>query len=120
MRRPWPSDSASSVPCWLGYSSEVASLVVSAQGIGSVIVMFLGGDLDDRFRMQKVHLACFLMQIFGLVAAGFSGLPNRHKKLRRHGFPSRHSRYVSHRSATVSETMISRRINHAENRGSHQ
>jgi MFS family permease len=57
----------------LGYSSEVASLVVSAQGIGSVVVMFRGGDLADRFRMQKVHLACFLMQIFGLVAAGFSG-----------------------------------------------
>jgi MFS family permease len=33
--------------------------------------MFWGGDLADRFRMQWVHVACFLMQIFGLVAAGY-------------------------------------------------
>lgn len=57
----------------LGHSSEVASLVVASQGIGAVLVMFWGGDLADRFRMQKVHLAAFLMQIFGLAAAGFFG-----------------------------------------------
>jgi MFS family permease len=55
----------------LHYSPQVASLVVSAQGIGAVLIMFWGGDLADRFRMQRVHVACFLMQIFGLVAAGF-------------------------------------------------
>jgi MFS family permease len=55
----------------LHYSPQLASLVVSIQGIGAVLVMFWGGDLANRFRMQRVHVACFLMQIFGLVAAGF-------------------------------------------------
>jgi len=55
----------------LHYSPQIASVVISAQGIGAVLIMFWGGDLADRFRMQRVHVACFLMQIFGLVAAGF-------------------------------------------------
>jgi len=55
----------------LHYSPQVASLIISAQGIGAVLVMFWGGDLADRFRMQRVHVVCFLMEIFGLVAAGF-------------------------------------------------
>ena len=55
----------------LHYSPQIASLVVSAQGFGAVLIMFWGGDLADRFRMQRVHVACFLMQIFGLLAAGF-------------------------------------------------
>lgn len=55
----------------LNYSPQIASLVISAQGIGAVLTMFWGGDLADRFRMQRVHVACFLMQVFGLVAAGF-------------------------------------------------
>lgn len=55
----------------LHYSPQIASLVISAQGIGAVLIMFWGGDLADRFRMQRVHVACFIMEIFGLVAAGF-------------------------------------------------
>ena len=55
----------------LHYSPQVASVVISAQGVGAVLIMFWGGDLADRFRMQRVHVACFLMQIVGLLAAGF-------------------------------------------------
>jgi MFS family permease len=55
----------------LHYSPQVASVIISAQGVGAVLIMFWGGDLADRFRMQRVHVACFLMQVFGLVAAGF-------------------------------------------------
>ena len=55
----------------LHYSPQIASVIISAQGVGAVLIMFWGGDLADRFSMQRVHVACFLMQISGLVAAGF-------------------------------------------------
>ena len=57
----------------LGYSSQVVSLIVAAQGVGSVLVMFRGGNLAERFPMHEVYLVCFLMQIFGLATAGYSG-----------------------------------------------
>lgn len=53
-------------------SPKVVATIIATQGIGSVLIMFWGGALLHKMKLSNLYAACYLMQIAGLIAVGFS------------------------------------------------
>lgn len=56
----------------LNCSPAMVSLVISVQGAGFVLIMFCGGALMRRMSSHGLYALCYLFQIIGLMAVGYS------------------------------------------------
>lgn len=55
----------------LNYSPSAASLMLTFQGIGFIIMMFCGGKLIQKIELDYLYISGFTVKVAGLVLVGF-------------------------------------------------